>query len=57
MEQLGCILGICESGDGQARTNGDFERDLNVGNSDGACYQFPKDRCDSLVGFALSTAP
>jgi hypothetical protein len=57
MEQFGRILGIHASGVGQARINGDFDRDLNDGNSDGAYYQLPVDMRASLVGFALSAAP
>ena len=44
-------------GVGQDRINGNFERDLNNGNSNGAYYQLPDDMRASLVGFALSAAP
>ena len=57
MEQFGRVLGIHASGVGHARINGDFERDLNDGGSDGAYYQLPDDMRNSLLRFALSVAP
>ena len=36
LQQFGHVLGIHASVLGQARVNGDFERDYNDGNTDGA---------------------
>ena len=57
MKSFGRILGIHASGVGQARFNGDFDRDLNDGNEDGPFYQLPEEMRNSLIKFALGFAP
>ena len=57
MQSFGRILGIHASGVGQARMNGDFERDLSDGNRDGQFYQLSDEMRDSLITFALGEAP
>ena len=57
MQSFGRILGIHASGVGQARMNGDFERDLSDGNTDGPFYQLSDKMRDSLITFALGEAP
>ena len=57
MKSFGRILGIHASGVGQARFNGDFDRDLNDGNEDGPFYQLPEEMRNSLIKFALDFAP
>ena len=38
LQYFGRVLGIHSSGVGQARINGDFDIDLNDGNTDGTYY-------------------
>ena len=49
MQSFGRILGVHASGVGQARFNGDFDRDLNDGNEDGPFYKLLEKIGNSII--------
>ena len=57
MQQFGRLLGIHASGMGQAKFNGDFNRDYKDKTKNGLYHQLPPDMHNSLLKFALSIAP
>ena len=57
LQYFGRVLGMHASGVGQARINGDFDLDLNDGNTDGTYYMLPENMRKSLLKFALKISP
>ena len=60
LQSFGRVLGIHASAPGQARINGDFKRQLNGNdsdNNDGLYHCLPNNMKQSLLKFAISSAP
>ena len=57
LQNFGRILGIHASAVGHARVNGDFKRDINNPQLDGAYHKLSKEMRESLLMFALNAAP
>jgi hypothetical protein len=57
LQTFGHVVGIHASAIGQAQMNGDFKRNINTDTNDGAYWKLSDEERQSLLSYALYSAP